>query len=71
MLALHVGAWMAPTWAFTLGERMLWRSVARMLVRPTRVWLPLPRPRVAAAEPAALTSVLAHRTVLGRGPPLL
>lgn len=70
MLALHVAAWILLTWAFTLGERALWRSVERILAGMPRVWLPLPHPRVAVAGPAALTSALAHRTVLGRAPPL-
>lgn len=71
MLALHLAAWIVLTWAFTLGERTLWRALARTLAAVPRVWLPLPRPRVAVPGPAALTSVLAHRTVRGRAPPLL
>ncbi|KAB7745994.1 hypothetical protein GA707_00145 [Nostocoides sp. F2B08] len=70
MLALHVTAWVLLTWAFTLGERALWRSVERLAAGVTRAWSPPPRPRSAGAAPVTPASVLAPGTIRGRAPPV-
>ena len=71
MLAAHLVAWAVLTWAFTLGERALWRSLTRIATGMPTMWSPLPRPHVGVWEPVALTSVLARRTVQGRAPPVV
>lgn len=69
MLLLHVGAWAALTLLFTVGERALWRSVARLLSPWTVPVLPVWGPQPPAVALGAPGSALAHRRVLGRAPP--
>lgn len=69
MLTLHVIAWALLSWAFTVGERALWRSVARLVAAAPRLWSPLPLPRAAGTAPLTPSSVLAHGIVRGRAPP--
>lgn len=70
MAALHLGAWVALTWVFTVGERALWRTVRRLVTPWSLPLLPLPQPRPLVSAPLSLGGGLSHPRARDRAPPL-
>lgn len=70
MLLLHLGAWILVTLLFTVGERALWRSLDGLLTAWPRAVVPWSAPRLLVPAVVGTAAPLAHRTVLGRAPPL-
>lgn len=69
MVAFHILATVALTLVFTVGERILWRTIERLVPQWTLPALPTPARSPLPAVLGPVATGLAHRSVRDRAPP--